>query len=1172
MYDRLHTTLATLLLLVILSTTSALALSQDAPPTEQQTTPPETTTPPEETASPLAQFDTEAIQKRIGELQQLNQEDEAVKAELDLLRRTLSALQEYAADQEAIKSFKERANSAPDRLKQLQEELAIPIEESIPALPTDATLQDLTGLLQTTQNELDAAKKRRTDIENETTNRTTRLTNIPDLIAKTTESLDAIDDSLQTPADPNNVSTMAQARLQNLQARKAALQIMLERLNEETKSYNARSDMIRLRRDRAQRQVTVGERSVQQLQEVVDKGRQVEAQRTQQEADAARSAAANEHPVIRAIIETTATFAQENSRVTEENSQRSAEKTEITQLITYWNEELDRFRKQEETIGLDEVMGLRLRSLQLKLPNRRVLGNQLLQLKTDLQKAQGEAFGLDSSRILDQSSYIETRMSESETPIRDAQKDDIKQGATTALSAQTAMRNDLQNTYDMYLKTLTSQYQDTQELISLVNDLNFYIDQHVLWIQSANPIGIADLGQGKKAVVYLFNPENWLAVYSMYRSDVGQRWPLYLAFLLVFASSLILRRRLRKTLLDAGKHVSRVTSDRFSYTLKALLYTLLMAMVWPMLLWFLSWRLGQTPVFNDFVAACSKSLGRVGTLFFFICLTRLICLPKGLADAHFHWNVAGLARIRHQLNWITPIILPLAFTTILLQDVAHDTNRDSFGRLSFMIAMILIAIFTWRLLHPQQGVFSHHMTRHPGGWIARTKYIWLSILVLSPIGFMVAAAFGYVYTAVELDRKMNDTVALLLLVLIVHNLLLRWLVVVQRKLAVGQAKKKRAAALAALKAEAVERAKQGEEASASSMVDSPPPIEEETIDVAAISVQTHRMLTSVVIMTSILLVMANWADVLPAFQFLNDIQFAGMTTTQMVGGEMVLIPITMADFTRFLIVIIITFIVNRNLPGLLEIIVLQRLPISSGARYAVVMLARYVVIILGIGAAFDQIGIGWAQVQWLAAAVTVGLGFGLQEIFANFVSGIILLFERPVRVGDTVTVGQISGTVTRIQMRATTITDWDRKELIIPNKEFITGQIINWSLSDSILRLTIPVGIAYGSDTETARRLLLQSAMENDRILDDPAPQSVFCGFGDSSLDFELRVFLPNVDHFVAARHELLNVIDQAFREAHIEIAFPQQDLHIRTVTPTQEMMGDKRVLDVQTSTVGDST
>jgi len=182
------------------------------------------------------------------------------------------------------------------------------------------------------------------------------------------------------------------------------------------------------------------------------------------------------------------------------------------------------------------------------------------------------------------------------------------------------------------------------------------------------------------------------------------------------------------------------------------------------------------------------------------------------------------------------------------------------------------------------------------------------------------------------------------------------------------------------------------------------------------------------------------------------------------------------------------------------------------------------------------------------AAMTVGLGFGLQEIFANFVSGLIILFERPVRVGDIVTVGGGTGTVTQIRMRATTITDSDRKELIIPNKKFITDEVINWTLSDPITRVVIRVGIAYGSDTQLAQRLLLRAARKHPLVVDEPEPSALFAGFGLSTLDFELRVFIPNREVYAAVLHDLNTAIDRSFRDAKVEIAFPQQDLHIRSL------------------------
>jgi potassium efflux system protein len=144
---------------------------------------------------------------------------------------------------------------------------------------------------------------------------------------------------------------------------------------------------------------------------------------------------------------------------------------------------------------------------------------------------------------------------------------------------------------------------------------------------------------------------------------------------------------------------------------------------------------------------------------------------------------------------------------------------------------------------------------------------------------------------------------------------------------------------------------------------------------------------------------------------------------------------------------------------------------------------RYAIVIGGTVLGLSFLGMRWSQLQWMAAALSVGLGFGLQEIFANFVSGIILLFERPFRVGDFITVGEFSGRVTKIRTRATTILDSDNKEIVIPNKTFITGQLTNWTLTDNITRLIIRVGVAYESDVNQVRALLLQAAKEDERVL-----------------------------------------------------------------------------------------
>ncbi|MCG8011125.1 MAG: mechanosensitive ion channel, partial [Candidatus Thiodiazotropha weberae] len=373
---------------------------------------------------------------------------------------------------------------------------------------------------------------------------------------------------------------------------------------------------------------------------------------------------------------------------------------------------------------------------------------------------------------------------------------------------------------------------------------------------------------------------------------------------------------------------------------------------------------------------------------------------------------------------------------------------------------------------------------------------------------------------------------------VIREFFIRWLNITHRKLALEQWRKKLEA-----QAEAVDKNVKTETIEAT-------PNEEPGLDVDVISTQTMRLLNSAYWLAIIIGIALIWSEVLPALNLLNEIV---LWSSETISGDNVTthIPTTLANVLLALAVLIMTLFISRNIPGLLEIAVLQHLPFTPSGRYAITTITRYLLVIIGLAMTFSAIGIGWSKVQWLAAAITVGLGFGLQEIFANFVSGLIILFERQIRVGDAVTVGNISGKVSRIQMRATTITDWDRKELIIPNKEFVTGQVINWSLSDTILRLLIPVGIAYGSDTKLAYENLLAAAHEHHNVLDDPEPTVRFVAFGESSLDFELRVYIPHPDLLLETKHELHMDIDQRFRDAEIEIAFPQRDIHIRDIPPT---------------------
>ncbi|TCK18441.1 small-conductance mechanosensitive channel [Thiogranum longum] len=229
---------------------------------------------------------------------------------------------------------------------------------------------------------------------------------------------------------------------------------------------------------------------------------------------------------------------------------------------------------------------------------------------------------------------------------------------------------------------------------------------------------------------------------------------------------------------------------------------------------------------------------------------------------------------------------------------------------------------------------------------------------------------------------------------------------------------------------------------------------------------------------------------------------------------------------------------------------LSRARMERGAREALVTISGYLLIMLAILVGLGISGVDFSNLAIIAGALSVGIGFGLQNIVNNFVSGLILLFERPIKTGDWVVVGGTEGYVKRIRIRSTQIQTFDRADVIVPNSELISNQVTNWMLYDMRGRVRVPVGVAYGSDTEKVKDILLQVAAENPKVINDGTtgkPRVLFREFGDSALAFELRCYIHNIDERVRVISDLNFAIDKAFREAGIEIPFPQRDLHMRS-------------------------
>ncbi len=257
--------------------------------------------------------------------------------------------------------------------------------------------------------------------------------------------------------------------------------------------------------------------------------------------------------------------------------------------------------------------------------------------------------------------------------------------------------------------------------------------------------------------------------------------------------------------------------------------------------------------------------------------------------------------------------------------------------------------------------------------------------------------------------------------------------------------------------------------------------------------------------------------------------------------------LTLWTIVYFLLLLFLLFYLTAKLKKWIVYKVLEKSTIELGVRIAVGTIIRYVVLVLGFIIVMQTVGINLNSITILAGALGVGIGFGLQNVTNNFVSGIIILFERPIKVGDRIQVGDVYGDVVSISMRSTTIVTNDNINIIVPNSEFISSKVTNWSYTDRNVRLNIPVGVSYNEDPDRIKDILIEIAQSNKAILEQPKPDVMFVSFGDSSLNFNLRVWSSRyINQPGVLRSELYFEIFRKFKQEGIEIPFPQRDLHIK--------------------------
>ncbi len=932
---------------------------------------------------------------------------------------------------------------------------------------------------------------------------------------------------------------LAEARRTKLLAEHSMLKTQIQAFEQQLVNQEALAALLSAERNLAKFQMDQAEARAQAWQSIAQERRQQEALQTRMEAEVAKNLAPDLPPVVKEQYETNIKLGKDLEQLTDAESRAVRKLDQLQAELKRVEEEFAQIRQRVQGLSLSETIGLTLRQRRRELPGPETYRRRSAQRQQIISQVSEAQFVIDEKQLELQDVKAETdRILETLPLVSGEEQADLRNRVQTLLTDRRDLLDKLENTYRRYYQNLQSLEFTEQHMSTLIDEYADFLDGRLLWMRSSKIIGPDDLRNLPAAIFWMVSPSNWWGVVGDFLASF-RRTPIFwvLGFLLsgiLFAG----RIRVKRQLENLSKKIGRVRKDTNMTTVYALGLTLYLASSWPFLLVLAGWLLSTSSVASDFGRAAGFGALVAGHIWAILNFLNYLCREKGVAQVHFRWQEASRLTLRRQILWIKPLWVSLIFLIATIEASNKMAYENSLGRLAFMVVIIAAVIFAARMLRILPGDSAATDDSSKKSLLLRLRILWYPVTIALPGFLFLLAVMGYYYTALRLSWQFHNTALLVFALVLGNSLALRWLVIAQRRLAYEETVRKRKEKLE------VEHGPTGDSLSS---LGGPPiehiDMEEPEISQAQITEQTRDLLQTLLFFSGLIGLWLIWNDVLPAMQMLEGIRLWSYTVET--EGVRQVVPITLTSLLLAIVVIAITFVGARNLPGVLEITVLKYLPLDAGARYAFSTICQYVASAIGVIVAFNYIGIDWGSLKWLVAALGVGIGFGLQEIIANFVSGIIILFERPVRIGDIVTVGNIDGVVSRIRIRATTITNWDRKEYLVPNKEFITGRVMNWTLSNAVNRVVITVGVAYGSNTEQARELLIKAAHDHPNILDDPAPVATFEGFGDNSLNCALRCFLPNLDNRLATITELHTAIDESFKRAGITIAFPQRDIHL---------------------------
>ncbi len=1089
----------------------------------------------------------EKVKEKMQAVENINEIGDGNKDSLlKLYYKTLSNLDSIKANDDQFNLYAKARKEAPAETKRLAVKLEImkqkseknklsykanqnkPTEEILTEISNDKLI-DIERRLNSESANLAAVAAKKSDFEQSINSKSESSSEIRKQLVESNHKLEELRESRKIPLSSQSADLKIAAQWA-LDTHIEVLRTRIKMLDKQLLSQNVRLDLLKIKKEIVVLNLNNIKYRVNTLKRQVDLKRNAEMQKNQEITRTEQDASAGKHPLIQSLAKKNSQLSESIIRITKELIRLEENNDKVINQIQQLKAQKSSTQKKLDIAGLNQILGQILWKEKQGLPDSTFYKKQLRNRQKLLANRGLEHihYQEELKQIKENDNYLQSLMNTIPVDIQTQINDDLIQ----LIKTRKGLLVKASSIDSKYLKVITELEFSEKKLIATANSYSLLLDEHLFWLRSASLLNIENFFDLPDQIRLLLIPSKWFVFFKDF-VNMSLSSPIVLISFMLFFILLMLNKRIHKRVIRSGRKTKKISTDRLLHTWKAIFFTLLLAAPLPIFLHFSGIELKHSPESSSFTHVVAGGILIIALPLFSLQVFRYMCLPGGLFEVHFKWSIDVINGLKKEVARLTVTFIPIIFITAMLISEGESNMNGGLGRLFLLFTLATFALFFYRLLKPHNGLLSSVVKHNQQTFFARYQAYILFIGLLLAGVLMCLTIVGYVYTSAQLTSRLIYTVWFIFSIVVLQQVSVRWLLITQRKYALQKAIEKHQSA----------RIQKNENLIAEDSDDTASILEyeEPEIDIISLSEESRKLLNLALFIFALSGLWFIWSDVLPALIIFEKIVL--WHHEGVIDGAKKLLPVTLGDLGLATVIAIASIIAARRLPVIVEILLLNS--VSRGNRYTVTTLVNYSIIGVGLFSIFNILGADWARFQWLFAALGVGIGFGLQEIVANFISGIIILFERPIRVGDTVSVGGNDGIVTKIRIRATTILTFDRKELLVPNKEFITGQLLNWTFSDQSSRLTLPIGIAYGSDIPQAKALLLEAANENERVLNDPAANVVFVEFGDNTLNLHLRCYIDNIENRMRVTSAINESINEKFTKANISIAFPQRDIHL---------------------------